>query len=353
MDIFEGKLYTLPVNRKPDSSDKELIEKIIKKDGLDISLEKMELIKVGEDYDLFFIKTSDNFYSFKFSFDGDNKALKREIKLVKKLKSKCVPTFVSGGSVVVGEKLLYLLCEANRSEPISDYGIGALASDFDKFLEDYSEFCNSPAHNYGFKSQTNNFVDSFDFSVLFNKEGINNIEANTDYLLCRTIVSTLCQDIKELCRNINFDFPHNIVGDFDTSYIYYDGLDFQFFDLKNSCRGHIFSDISNLSLTLGLSKDYEKHISQKACEVVGIEYDREIFSVLYQIELRKKTLKLFTNYLKEVYLYESQRTEEIFRISQEFSNSYETYCQIPIVKENRQFIFKNITQPILHGHIKK
>ena len=340
MDIFEGKLYTLPINRKPDHSDKTLIKKILEKEGHNISLDYLKLIKTGEDYDLFFIRTDDKFYSLKLSLDGDNKSLKRELDLVKKLDCESVPSFVGGGNITVGDKLFYLLCETHPSEPVTDYGIGCLSEGFTKFLKDYSDLYNSRPSNYSFKQQTKDFIESLDLGNLFSGDEVKHIDSNSDYLKCRNIISNLSSEVLNLVNKIDYPFSNNIIADIDTSYIFYNGLDFQFFDLKNCCRGHVFSDLANISLTLGFSKDSEKDFVTKSCSELNIEYDQNLFSTLYNLELRKKALKLFVCYLKEIYLYESQRIEEIFKITQEFTKSYETYCKIPIIKENRHFIFK-------------
>ena len=353
MDIFSGRLYTLPTNKQPNRADKTLIKKILEKNGYEIPLKNLELVKVGEDYDLYFIKTEDKLYSLKLSFDPDNKSLKREMSFIKKAKIKSAPTFVSGGNVVVGDKLFYLLCEAAPSESITDYGLGAISGQFDKFLEDYSELYNQSNNSYTFQKQTKDFVSSFNFQDLFGQDEIGYIQQSSDHKLCELIIATIQKEILNLCKNLDHTFQNTILGDVDLSYIFYDGVDFQFFDLKNSCVGHAFSDFINISLTLGLNKDAEKSLITKACSKLNIAYDQSLFELLHSIELRKKALKLFCNYLKEVYLYESQRIEELFKLAQEFTASYERYCKIPIVKENRQFIFKNITEPILEASPKE
>jgi len=353
MDIFSGRLYTLPTNKKADRDDKTLIQKVLQKGGHDICLKNLELVKVGEDYDLYFIKTEDKFYSLKLSFDPDSKPLKREMSFIKKTKIKSSPTFVSGGNIVVGDKLFYLLCETRPSESVTDYGLGAVSGQFDKFLEDYSELYNESANSYTFKKQTKDFVSSFNFEDLFGQDEIAYIEQSSDYKRCELIITTLQKEILNLSKSLDYPFQNTILGDVDLSYIFYDGVDFQFFDLQNSCVGHVFSDLINISLTFGLNKDAEKSLVTKACSKLNITYDQSLFALLHSIELRKKALKLFCNYLKEIYLYESQRIEELFKLSQEFTASYEEYCKIPIVKEHRHFIFKNITEPILEASPKE
>ena len=54
------------------------------------------------------------------------------------------------------------------------------------------------------------------------------------------------------------------------------------------------------------------------------------------------------NYLKEVYLYDSRRTDEIIKISDQFSQSYDRYMSISHFKNNENFILKTITEPILN-----
>jgi hypothetical protein len=54
-----------------------------------------------------------------------------------------------------------------------------------------------------------------------------------------------------------------------------------------------------------------------------------------------------TNYLKEVYLYSSERTEMIINISDRFYDSYDRYMSIKYFRDNKEFIFKTLTEPIL------
>jgi hypothetical protein len=83
---------------------------------------------------------------------------------------------------------------------------------------------------------------------------------------------------------------------------------------------------------------------------MSIEEDRSLYNDFYQIELRKKAIQYLLQYLKEVYLYESSRVETIMNIIDSFSQSYNRLCKIPIFRDNREFITKNITEPILDNN---
>ena len=121
----------------------------------------------------------------------------------------------------------------------------------------------------------------------------------------------------------------------------------QFDDLRNLCRGHVFSDIADITLSFGLGPLVEIDIIKNFCSSLGVDYDKPLYDLFYAVELRKKCISYLIRYLKEVYLYESQRVYEIVRIIDEFSLSYERMCKIPAFEENREFIRKNITEPVL------
>ena len=73
---------------------------------------------------------------------------------------------------------------------------------------------------------------------------------------------------------------------------------------------------------------------------------REFFKKLYEIQLRKKLGDLISQYIKEIYIYDSYRYDNILNIADIFSHCYERFCKIEIFNKNRDFIMKTICEPI-------
>ena len=69
-------------------------------------------------------------------------------------------------------------------------------------------------------------------------------------------------------------------------------------------------------------------------------------SPLTNLSLVDKVEIRITEYIKEVYVYDSYRYNNIINISSVFSHCYERFCKIKMFYENRDFIMKTICEPI-------
>ena len=106
-------------------------------------------------------------------------------------------------------------------------------------------------------------------------------------------------------------------------------------------------DFIDLILDLAISEDMQYSYLSIFCQKGGFIEDRDLFKSLYQIQLRKKLLFLITEYIKEVYVYDSYRYDNVLNIADVFSHCYERFCKIKMFHKNREFIMKTICEPIL------
>ena len=111
--------------------------------------------------------------------------------------------------------------------------------------------------------------------------------------------------------------------------------------------GHPFVDFINLILESGLGREQEKDLLTLFCDYTNIQLDKRLYHSFYECLLRKKLVELIGSYIYEVYLFKSYRLDKILNIADTFSQCYDRFRVIPIFEENREFILKTLTEPIL------
>ena len=110
--------------------------------------------------------------------------------------------------------------------------------------------------------------------------------------------------------------------------------------------GHPYVDFVDLILETGVNEDNDIKLLKKFCESGEIAVNRDLYFQVYLMQLRKKLADLLISYIREVYLYDSYRYEQILYIADNFSHLYERFCKIELFKNNRDFLMKTICEPI-------
>ena len=83
------------------------------------------------------------------------------------------------------------------------------------------------------------------------------------------------------------------------------------------------------------------------CEYAGVELDMRLYLKFYNCLMRKKIADLISAYIYEVYLFNSYRVNRILDVADTFSHCYERFRSVPLFEENREFVLKTLTEPIL------
>ncbi len=345
-------MYTLPSSGRVTATETKIIKKILTSSKCDIKVDKLCLVCVEEDYDFYHIYSGSNIFDLKFSLDYESEKFNREIKNTKLCKSKSVPKYVDSGVVKVGDKISYLICESNSSESLFDYGRSHLSSNLDLFVDFYCDFASNGNYKLLHKTLLSDSMKEADMESIFDLDQKSYIENHSDYHKCENIINELKSDISSRLNALPKIYTGNIIGDFDKNSIFTEGNNFSFKDLRYGCKGHMYSDIANITLYYGLSKPVEKTLLQKITQKMSLTVDNNLYDQFYELELRRKALHYLLQYLKEVYVYESSRIEVIINLIDSFSQSFNRVCKIPIIKDNRKFILSNIAEPIIESDSK-
>lgn len=337
----------MPIPSQPSNIEMEFIKRILSNSSVNVDVTRLDPIDSSEDYDMYRIFTNNGALSLKFSYEYDNKHLLREIKNSKKLNTPNTPKYIDGGVAEVGDKILYLLCKFHNGEPIMEVGRSYISTELDLFLEAYKNLHRCSVGRLTYKGLNTQFIKGNNMRDIFGDEQIKAIDTNSDFAKIEKLISCLKKEVNSLKSKLPDVTTGLILGGATPSNVFVSREGVQFDDLRNLCKGHMFSDIADITLSFGLGPLVEIDIVKNFCSSLGVDYDKPLYDLFYAVELRKKCISYLIRYLKEVYLYESQRVYEIVRIIDEFSLSYERMCKIPVFKENREFIRKNITEPVL------
>jgi hypothetical protein len=347
--VFKDRLYTLPSSSRVSATETKIVKKILSFSKCDIKVDKLSLVCVEEDYDFYHIYSGSNIFDLKFSLDHESEKFNREIKNTKLCKSKSVPKYVDSGVVKVGDKISYLICESNSSESLFDYGRSHLSSSLDLFTDFYCDFASNSNYKLLYKTLLSDLMKEADMESVFDLDQKSYIQNNSDYHKCENIINELKSDISSRLNALPKIYTGNVIGDFDKNSVFTGGNYFSFKDLRYGCKGHVYSDIANITLYYGLSKPIEKALLQKIAQKMSLTVDDNLYNQFYQLELRRKALHYLLQYLKEVYIYESSRLEVIINLIDSFAQSFNRVCKIPIIRDNREFILRNIAEPIIES----
>jgi hypothetical protein len=344
--LFKGKVYTFPQTKNQDQ-DKSFALEVIKKTKLNLVVLDISIGGIKDHYDVFIIKgDGGKTFKLKISLDDSQEILKKEYNGTKNSKSSVTPILIEYGVVKIGDEITYLLVEVPPYESVGEYGRSSLLNDFGSFVDSYFIFQKTKGVRTTYKTSLNKFLKNVEPSSYLPEESIEALKSYTDYDLCRNFVSSLSEEVICLSQEFSLPYKYKCHGGLSLDNIFTDGKNFHFDDFKDVFMGHPYIDFIDLILDLGFPEDSQYSLLSIFCQRGGIPENRNLFKSLYEIQLRKKLLILITEYIKEVYVYDSYRYNNILNIANIFSHCYERFCKIKMFYENRDFIMKTICEPI-------
>jgi len=344
--LFQGKVYAFPQTQNQDQ-DLHFAKKVIAKINSKIKVADISIGKIEDNYDVFFIKDENkNNFKLKISLDDSDGILKKEANIIRNCKSSTVPVFKNYGQIKIGEEISYLLTSIPRYESIRNYGRSCLIENVDLFFNSYFDFQNTKPVRPTYNTSLNKFLLNLDPTNYLPQDSLRAFESYTDYSLCRQFMESLKEETSSLAKDTNFLNTFKCHGNLSLDNIFFDKQRFYFDNFHSVFMGHPFTDFTDLLLELGIEEENQYSFLSKFCKIVEIPEDRDFFDKLYKIQLRKKLGDLISNYIKEIYVYDSYRYDNILNIADVFSHCYERFCKIEIFNKNRDFIMKTICEPI-------
>jgi hypothetical protein len=349
-NLLKNKAYVLPVHIESDGSEIELVQSLLNLLDEPVHAIDIKFIETTEDYDIYRYTHGDSFYCIKISLDKDCKKIQHEADCLNKINNLIHPRYIKDGTVKIGDDLRYIITSYEEAESIQELGRSFLLENFDSFCKTYHMMQDSKKINMSYKQNIAEYFQTSNITELLTEDGVNAIKNYTDFNLLKKIMDDMKNELL-LLYDESFDKSafvcHGALN--SKNIISRNGL-FKFINFDNCYNSHCFFDLNELFIELGIPENLEYGLLERFCSNLKIDFDSNTLSLYkkcYQISLIKKSIELITSYLKEVYLYGSERTDMIINISDKFYDSYDRYMSIKYFKNNKDFIFKTLTEPIL------
>lgn len=349
-NLLKNKAYVLPIHVESDDSEIELVKSLL--NSLDEPIHPIEIkfIETTEDYDVYRYTYGNSFYCIKISLDKDCKKIQHEANYLNKINNLIRPKYIKDGVVKIGDDLRYIITSYEESESIQELGRSFLINNFDSFCKTYAIMQDSKRIDVSYKQNISEYFQTSNISELLTEDGINAIKNYTNFNLLKKIMDDMKNELLILYDEFFNDKTFICHGALNAKNIISRNGVFKFINFDSCYSSHCFFDLNELFIELGIPENLEYELLEKFCSNLKIEFNSNtlnLYKKCYQISLIKKAIELVSSYLKEVYLYSSERADMIINISDKFYDSYDRYMSIKYFKDNKDFIFKTLTEPIL------
>ena len=344
--LFKDKAYAFSEAGNPED-DCKFAATLLKKTRPDFSIKNISLWSVGDHYDVFMlIDDKGQLFKLKTSLSDPDGVLKRESILLRRSRCPSIPILVDYGTTKIGEEVTYLLTRVPSGESIRSHGRSCLMENLDLFFKSYWTLVKSNNVKPTYKKVINYCIKNLIPENSLPKESVQALKEYSDYDLCKKFLSDIGADILNCFGDIQKKLNKKCHANLSLDSVFYYGGGFYFEELHDVCMGHPYIDFCDLLIEMGSPQENDISLWKKFCESGSYPQDRELYMKVYQMCIRKKLGDLLVSYIKEVYLYDSFRYQEIFYIADGFSHAYDRFRGIESFEENRDFIMKTICEPI-------
>lgn len=349
-NLFQNKAYVIPDHIATEDSEIELIDFILKSLDEPVFAQNIEFILETENYDVYKYDYQNLSYCIKISLDENCKEIEHESKFLKKINPLIRCQYIKDGIIKVGDNIRYIITSYENAESLNSLGRSYFLENFDMFCHAYLLMQQSEKITSSYKEHLTNY---FNMTCLENliEDSIQSIKNYTNFELINQIMLDMKNELMLRYDDAFSDKKFICHGNLNASNIISKNGLFKFINFDYCYSSHCFLDLNEIIMELGLPENMELNLLERFCLNLKIEFNRNtlvMYKKCYKIILIKKGIELIMNYLKEVYLYDSRRTDEIIKISDKFSQSYNRYMSISHFKNNETFILKTITEPILN-----
>ena len=328
--------------------DIRFVEEIFKKINLNILAHEVKLINSYDDYDDYQLKDDKGRYlKMKISFEKGNPSLKKESSNLKAAQSPVCGHWLDSGDIKVGDEFSYLLYGFPHSESVREIGRSLLITEAHALFDCYARFQQTKSLKKHYKTTVKETTEKFNIKKVLSPQEKQRVDDYTNYKSLESLVVAFKNDTLNLFPTTESSRWAKCHGALSLDSIFFNGNDFYFDHLCDNSMGHPFVDFVDLILESGLGREHEKDLLPLFCDYANIEFDKRLYRAFYECLLRKKLVELIGAYIYEVYLFKSYRIEKILNIADTFSQCYDRFRIIPVFEQNRQFILKTLTEPIL------
>jgi hypothetical protein len=350
-NLFLNKAYILPLKNGAEESELELVGILLKSLTPSINATNIKFVSTNDDYDIYRYTHENYDFCIKISLDPDCKKINHESLNIQKINPLIRPQYIKDGTIKIGDNLRYIITSFENAESLKSLGRSQLTENFESFCNSYLLMQNSESIPYSYKDTLSEYFESADLNNSLTEDAVESIKKYTDFDLIQEILNELKNELLTSYNEIFSEKSFICHGKLNINNIISKNNLFKFINFDNCYSSHCFIDLSELIIELGIPSHAEILMIEKFCDVLKIEFNKHAlknYNICYKISLIKKALELIVSYLKEIYLYSSYRNTKIIDIADKFSQCFDRFMKIDILNENKEFILKTLTEPILN-----
>lgn len=344
--LFKDKAYAFSQAGDPED-DCKFAATLLEKTEPDLDITDISLWGVTDYYDVFMlIDAKKRFFKLKISLSDPDGFLKKESVVLRRNACPSLPILLDYGTIKIGEEVTYLLTRIPIGESIRSHGRSCLTNNLDLFFKSYWTFVKSGNVKPTYKKIINYFAKNLIPESALPEDSLLALKEYSNYNLCEKLLLDLRADTLNCFENIQKKLNKKCHARLSLDSVFYYGGGFYFEELHHVCMGHPYIDFCDLLIEMGSPQENDVFLWKQFCESGDYPQDRELYKGVYRMCIRKKLADLLISYIKEVYLYDSFRYEEIFHIADSFSHAYPRFHGIESFEKNKDFIMKTICEPI-------
>tara|TARA_R110001583_G_scaffold155058_2_gene306754 strand:+ start:3028 stop:4092 length:1065 start_codon:yes stop_codon:yes gene_type:complete len=345
--LFKDKAYVFADDQDSKTQNRFALE-VLSAVRPRFDITSVALLEICDDYDIFLLRERKRgTLKLKISLSDPDGTLQSEAVGLRSTTGACTPHLIDMGDLKMGEQIKYSLTYVGEGESARNMGRGPIVSLAPTLFESYFTIVNSRSVKKKYKQILDLIVAGWDVEKKLPPENLCAFQEYTNYKDAKKFLDTLGKETLATFSAWGDLPPLKCHGNISLDSIFCDGANFYFDSLSKISMGHPLVDFVDFILDAAVSQRKERQLLNEFCEQGKLEKDKGLYDKIYMTILRKKLGELVIGYIREIYLYDSYRYENIMNIADTFSHLYERFCKIPVFKENRHFIMKTITEPIL------
>lgn len=319
-DLLTDKLFIFAQKPQVSEAEKDITSLIADKEL--IQFKSVSLVKNGENYDSYKLIGDKNLF-LKLSLDESN-VFKSQINPIHS------PKVLAVGSIDYGDEFFYLIEEFVDSQTVLEMGDSILSKNHNKLSAQIKEYGIESLAVPSFQEALQQRFEKSDFQK---DEQYNRLvqENSENYQL---LVSELTEAKDKIQREYSSKFGGNslVHGNVSPSNLFLGNQGFVFSSWEKSFRGNRLFDLAEICFNFEVSKnvEYGLFLDLRTNE----EWDSYLTLKSYWSNVR--LIDLFCDYVKEVFVYNSKRDDEILKIIRLFYKNISLFENLETFKKNRE-----------------
>lgn len=342
-NILNDKLFVFAGSSKTTDAENEILSLINEKENLG-GIQRVSLVDNGEDYDSYKVSTKDNNFLIKVSLDAENSIFEKEHQILQKIQTlKIAPVSIATDKIKYGDKISYLVTSFESAQSALEMGKSILPFNYEHCLERlctlHQTALTEPTLHSSIQSvfARTSFDNQPEFADLVKVNGLN-------YQLLNDEILGIKEEIQQKHKTF-FSTDSIIHGGITASTLLLGNSGMKLINWQNSCAANPLFDLANVKMEFEYTDEIEYKIFLKYKEIAQKHSWDEYLEVRNFLSM-VKLLEYVFSYIREIYLFRSNRQDKILKIFANFCRNVKFFEHIPAFRKNKDALIGLFSSPM-------